>query len=84
MFFNVFYYFFLRPGSTVHCTCGFFPPKNPGQNPGRQKSGKQSGPISSGNVSKLCTECFFPPGQFHPKGKINCAHKLVQGPFQRS
>ena len=37
-----FFKLFLKPGSTVHCIDGFFPPQNSGQNPG-QKPGQKPG-----------------------------------------
>ncbi len=39
--------FFLRPGTTLDCIYGFFPPQIPGQKPGQkpgQESGQKSGP----------------------------------------
>ena len=33
--FDDFQCFFLRPGNTVHCVCGFSLAQNPGQNPGQ-------------------------------------------------
>ena len=40
------YLLFLRPGSTVLCIYGVFPPQNPDQNPG-QKSGQKPDQKSS-------------------------------------